>query len=170
MRTTIKATLPRNFLSNAGAIPAAAQKRLRVELKTYVQPALQKDVDRVIAPYPAQRVPWGNGFGTDKSRRWYFANMVGKGSRSGHYQRTGAIKDSWVVLVNPVFADNTIAIRNLRPESIYVYGPRQIPGHKKTGFAKDFPEKMKFINGRIEVLSSEAWLRSVQYAVQNARK
>lgn len=169
MRTTIKATLPTRFLAAARAIPVVAQKRLRVELKTYVQPALQKDVDKVIAPYPAQRTPWGNGFGTDKSRRWYFANKVPKGSRGGHYQRTGAIQDSWVVLINPIFADNTISIRNLRPESVYVYGPRQVPGHKKTGFAKNFPEKLKFINRRIDELSSTAWLRSVQYAVKQAK-
>lgn len=118
-----------------------------------VVPAIQTEVDRTIgADVPAQRIPWGNGFLTDKSRRWYFANKVPKGSRVGHYlRRTGsdAMENQWVVVLDRRSRAGLIMIHNTDSASGYVYGPEndlanitQTPGHRVTGWGNNLDNEL----------------------------
>lgn len=131
-----------------------------------MQRPLQRDVDKLLSPAPGPvRLPFI--FASEKSRRAYFATYgFGRGIP---YRRTGKLGQSWVVIITPRFADNTVTIKNLRPEATYVYGPRQVPGHARTGWAKDFPRKFDELMARLNTLTSQAWLRSVQYAIRTAR-
>jgi len=72
----------------------------------------------------------------DKARRWYFANKVPKGSKGGHYQRTGKLLKSYGIQVNVLRDENNIIVTNFANAEMYVLGERQIYGHERTGWPK----------------------------------
>lgn len=117
-----------------------------------VVPNIETEVDRVIAPYPPQRIPWGDGFATPKSRRWYFANKVEKGSKGGHYERTLDLMRAWYVRLDRRSVENFLRIGNSEPYAGHVYGRgnalsayNQVPGHALTGWGDDFDNKFAAI-------------------------
>lgn len=69
-----------------------------------------------------------------RARRWYFANMVDKGSAGGRYQRTGAIEAAWDIQFIEDDNGAAITIENNAPGAEFVYGNRQVPSHYLTGW------------------------------------
>ena len=190
----VKLSLP-DLRSSFLDLPTRAQAQFRRELPRTVQPALQSLVKQLIAPPPGPvvhpfefataksrawyfankvpKVPTGGGhqFASAKSRAWFFANKVGKNNRrprpTGSYQRTGQIEASWVVIIGFQIRDlGLITVTNLKPASIYVFGPRQVPGHARTGWGKGFNQKFIDIERQARQLVADAWLRSVVAAAK----
>lgn len=137
-------------LALVDALAEAAPKApdvMSAYVESTVKPAIQQRVDTTVALYPPQRIPWGNGFATDKSRRWYFANRVPRGSRGGSYARTGDLAKAWVVRIDRRSKEEIIRVANTDPAAGYVYGPgnalasfRQVPGHALTGWGSGFDQ------------------------------
>lgn len=123
----VNVTQPAATILAIRTLPVRAQREFRRELQTQVKPAVEQDVQELVAPYPGPAAhPFQ--FATDKSRRWYFANF------RGPYVRSMKLFQSWSVRVSSTIRQDLITIRNLRPESVFVYGPRQVPGHRRTGW------------------------------------
>jgi hypothetical protein len=72
-------------------------------------------------------------FATPKSQHYYFA------THEGAYQRTGGVR-KWRVILK-AFSGQSIELtfENPSPIARWVYGPRQIPGHKRTGWPEADP-------------------------------
>lgn len=161
----VKLGQPTEVLQALKDLPTRAQQQFRTELRTVVQPAVDKNVQTQLAPAPGPVVlPFA--FSTDKSRRAYFATRgFGKGIP---YQRTGAVEDSWTVTVAFQLRGDLLTIRNLRPESKYVFGTptqRQVPGHARTGWGRDFPRKILVIQEDATSRIIAAWFRAVKSAI-----
>lgn len=69
-----------------------------------------------------------------RARRWYFANMVPKGSTGGRYQRTGALERAWKIAVRVTPEGGAVEVSNASPGAIYVVGDYQVPSHYLTGW------------------------------------
>lgn len=96
-------------------------------------------------------------FATEKSRHAYFAtDGFGKGIP---YVRTRTIASAF--MVTPVLsADNLdIMLDNPEPGSVYVYGPRQVPGHKTTGWTP-LAEIVEKAQDYADEQVVELWIRS----------
>lgn len=125
----VKVTQPTATILAIRTLPIRAQREFRRELQTQIKPAVEQDVQTFVAPYPGPAVhPFQ--FATAKSRRWYFANF----KQRGPYVRSMKLFQSWSVRVSSTIRQDLITIQNLRPESKFVYGPRQVPGHRRTGW------------------------------------
>lgn len=129
---------PRDFYSvvNRTILPQA-QARLTKALNT--------------APGPVSR-PFA--FATAKSRAYYFA------THEGPYRRTGAVLQ-WRVILK-AFTGQTVELtfENPVPYAQYVFGPRQVPGHRNTGWPnadKELPEQTRMV---VEDLA-EAWVELI---------
>lgn len=124
-------------------------RQFEQRLRTNVQPALEADIAALTeepgpAVYPFQ-------FATDKSRAFYFWQFKGEIP----YLRTGMLRDSWTFdisssgtpgrfagLFGAVTGNIRVVLVNTDPASIYVYGPRQVPGHRNTGWTAPTREKV----------------------------
>ena len=162
----IKLTQPTDVLQALKDLPTRAQQQFRTELRTVVQPAVDAAVQRELAVNPGPVVlPFA--FSTAKSRKAYFAS---KGFGRGiPYQRTGAIEQSWTVTVKSQLQADLLSIVNLRPEAKYVYGTpaqRQVPGHARTGWGRDFPRKYAVIKEDATNRVIAAWFRAVKGAMK----
>lgn len=69
-----------------------------------------------------------------RARRWYFANMVPKGSKGGRYQRKGTLERAWDVKISVTGEGGAVLIENDSPGAVYVVGERQVPSHYLTGW------------------------------------
>ncbi len=102
----------------------------------------QRFIDVLQSEYvPAENLRWGGllnqppgpvrlpfEFGSEKSRRFYFANF------DTPYQRTGATQ-KWKVEGRRVDANTyEVWLVNENPNAPFVYGPRQVAGHTTTGW------------------------------------
>lgn len=121
-----------------------------------VKPQVQTLVQSELAPYPGEVVhPFE--FATAKSRRWYFANRVQRGSKQGRYQRSGDLAQEWVVEVDRRRNEGFMSVRNTDPAAIYIFGARQVPGHARTGWGKNFPQKIVLISDAATDLIIDGW-------------
>jgi len=161
------------FRSLRGLYPRVV-RRLNQKLNTQVQPALQQDLaDLVEEPGPVEH-PFE--FGTPKSRRWYFANMVPKGSKGGSYRRTHALIKAWRLKITRQSDKSYIVVYNERDEARYVYGlpfvglhlfQRQIPGHTHTGWGKEMKVAMALIQEHGVELIREAYQQTLQEEIRS---
>ena len=132
----VNMSIPPDLFSAFRDLPVRAKRNFNREIRTTVQPKVQRKANELLgrAPGPV-RLPFE--FGTDRSRRWYFANNRG----NLPYRRTGAILKAWVVEVTRQGQTNYIILTNTAPEAKYAYGmppmQRQIPGHRRTGWKVD---------------------------------
>jgi hypothetical protein len=150
-------------------IPPRAQRQFRRELQTTVKPAVQRDVDVIIAPPPGPvQHPFVFHIDPDENARIRAAFFATKGFGRGlGAPRSGQMEDSWAVLISSQIRTDLIVVKNLKPASIYVFpGPHQLPGHKKTGWGRDFDRKFAEVERRARYYVAQAWLRSVQSAVR----
>lgn len=126
--------------------PAVAAMERRMD--SHVRPKVEADVTDLLAPYPGPAV-YPFQFATIKSQRFYFANF------QRPYVRTQNLQDSWFVQISSqlnagplavlgaFFRQQTVAgqillvIGNSDDEARYVYPPKQVPGHARTGWNLD---------------------------------
>jgi hypothetical protein len=166
MSIRVKLTIPTDVLQRLKDLPTRAQQQFRTELRTTVQPAVNENVQRELAVDPGP-VVYKFKFSTDKSRRAFFASRgFGKGIPT---QRTGSVQESWTVTVSSQLQTDLLSIRNLRPEAKYVYGSatqRQVPGHARTGWGRDFPRKIAVIQEDAQSRVIAAWFRAVKSAMK----
>lgn len=109
------ALMAKTFQRNAGRVT----RRLLDELTTEPRPAVHSF-----------------GFATPKSRRWYFAALrQGLIPTDGkRYKRRGVMLKAWKITIKPTLEGGEAVLENSQEGAQYVYGPRQVPGHKITGW------------------------------------
>lgn len=147
-------------------LPKKAEQQFRNEMQSKVRPAVQREVDRTVGrtPGPVKR-PFE--FATDRSRRAYFAtNGFGKGLP---YRRTGQLEASWIVAVGTQLRSPFVLIYNNKTYGKYVYGPRQVPGHRRTGWGKDIERDLNYLTDFTEEQIVQTWGRAVDAAVKDTK-
>jgi len=148
--------IPRDVLQAQRETVKTAPGKMGDYMVNVVKPEVQSLVQAELAPYPGEAVhPFA--FATAKSRRWYFANRVPKGSKQGRYPRTGDLAQEWVVEVDRRRNEGFMSVRNTDPAAIYVFGARQVPGHARTGWGRDFPQKIALISDTATDLIIDGW-------------
>jgi hypothetical protein len=156
-----KLTLPNSVFVARKNLKSRAKADFKRELQTKVKPELQRQVDDLLGgdPGPVSR-PFV--FATEKSRRAYFAtNGFGKGIP---FRRDDSIRTSWRVRVISRLSRDFAVIDNPKEAAKYVYGSpsqRQVPGHKNTGWGKDFEESIETIQENGVAMIVSAWKRSI---------
>lgn len=125
-------------------------------IATVVMPEVQSLVQARLAPYPSEAVlPFA--FATAKSRRWYFANRVPRGSKKGRYQRSGDLAQEWITEVDRRRNEGFMTVRNTDPAAIYIFGNRQVPGHARTGWGRGFAEAIAQISATATDRIIDGW-------------
>jgi len=128
---------------NAKPIEALKQGVDNVEglVFTVAEKAVSTANDRnlpVIRQYPPRLAVLPFKFGSEKSRRWYFANKVPRGSRGGRYQRTGGLGKSWTVQSVKGQGAYRATLSSSMQGAVFVVGNlnrgRQVAGHGITGW------------------------------------
>lgn len=152
-----KLSYPPTLLSAVKNIPTRAKQDYKRELMRTVKPEVQQQVDDLLGqPAPPVKLPFE--FATEKSRRAYFAtNAFGKGIP---YRRTNQLPTSWRVDLTTRLQKNFIVITNPKSYTKYVYGSidqRQVPGHRNTGWGKDFDTAIELINEDAIILIKNTW-------------
>lgn len=148
--------IPRDVLQAQRETIQTAPGKMGDYIATVVKPEVESLVQSRLAPYPGPAVlPFE--FATVKSRRWYFANRVPSGSKKGRYQRTGDLAQEWIVEVDRRRNEGFMSVRNTDPAAIYIFGNRQVSGHARTGWGKDFPEVIGLISDRATDLIIDGW-------------
>lgn len=71
-----------------------------------------------------------------RARRWYFANMVPKGSKGGRYQRTGKMEEATNVRFVTDDLGGYFLVENDADGASFVLGERQVPSHYATGWQR----------------------------------
>jgi len=124
--------------------------RYRRAIIKEVIPQVQKYARLLTSRYPGPtKHPFA--FATPKSRRWFFANVPAP------YMRTRFLAESWDV--NLYLEDDdgfSIQMDNDAPYAQYVYGPRQVPGHRVTGW-HELTDTYQKVAGYTEGKSRLAW-------------
>lgn len=116
-------------------------KRAPRTMQTFVERTVLGDIQKIglqrlsIMPGPAVH-PFA--FATPKSRRWYFwAVSQGIIPTDGNgYLRSGETARSWFFTINPLAKGASIGVGNAKEHATFVYGPRQVPGHRVTGWVE----------------------------------
>lgn len=138
-----------------------AKENLQRRLEQNVKPGLEADVQAMMSYPPPAVYPFQ--FATDLSRRYYFWAYKGQIP----YMRTENLLHSWIVEVNAVLQGSgaalSVAVSNTNPVSIYVYEPRQVPGHRNTGWLFNRPALFDSAHARI----AAEWGPSVRDALEN---
>lgn len=166
MKYSVRLTQSGDIFGAFRSLDTKAEQRFRTLLRTQVRPAVLKDVVDFLAPYPAG-VAYPFKFATDKSRRAFFAtNGFGRGIPT---RRSNQLYDSWDVKVTDRNNTSLLRVVNLKPYSQYVYAPRQVPGHRNTGWGKDFPTAIPLVEEHAEELVIDAWGDAIYGAVQGVR-
>jgi len=101
-------------------------------VNTQVLPAAQARFEKRLNADPGPVVhPFE--FATPKSQGYYFA------THQGAYLRTGGVQQ-WRVILK-AFSGQTVELtfENPSPIAPWVYGPRQVPGHQRTGWPEADP-------------------------------
>lgn len=128
----------------------SSPQRLNAIVNQRIIPAAQKQVDARLNKAPG-KVKYPFEFATAKSRRWYFAN------RMPPYRRTGQSLQWRLRLM--VIDGQTFRIVSQEPHAAakYVFGPRQVPGHRNTGWPD---ANLVFIElGRVMIQDiNEVWI------------
>jgi len=160
-------TPPNDLFRAIKALPKASQVKMRASMQSELRPAVKKDVDATLAVYPGPVVhPFE--FATAKSRAWYFANKVPKGSKGGSYIRTGLLAKMWSVDLIFGLDNDVIFIYNASTISKWVYpGPQQVPGHARTGWGRDFDTGKELITEDSINLIVGLWRKVVISGVQS---
>lgn len=128
----------------------------------YVQmvmvPQVQRKVSESYAPYPPPAIhPFV--FATARSRRWYFANVrAGNIPTDGRgYVRSGALGQAWRVLVDRRQNEGFLTVKNVASSAIYVFGNRQVPGHRNTGWGAQFERANHEVGDLATYLLAKGW-------------
>lgn len=152
--------------------------KLNEKFQNEIKPRIEADAQEVMAPYPGMvSVPFE--FATDRSRKFYFANF------KPPYQRTGELSHSWNVSVGAQYgkssfiqrfkgvlsrgsasSDLAIIIANTDPASIWVYGPRQVPGHRNTGWGVLMRSRAREVVERAKMYVRAGWGTAVHEAMR----
>lgn len=160
---SVRLTIPRDVFQAQRTAPVKARALLATKIERDVQPQVQHQAQDLLgrAPGPVVR-PFA--FATDKSRRFYFWRFKGRLP----YQRKGQTEKGWRVAFDRRLNAGQIRIYNLWSAAGYVYGPgndlanfRQVPGHKNTGWGRDFPIALSLIQEFTVNLLVEAWYQAV---------
>lgn len=155
-----------------------ARRNIEARIEANVRPRIEADVVALLAPYPGPAV-YPFQFATDRSRRYYFWRFKGQIP----YPRSGAMAAAWMVqttalngnfltrLVGFVRQQQSggmiiITISNDDPAFIYVYQPRQVAGHRNTGWNELLESNRETVieNARLYVL--QEWGPAVQDAIR----
>lgn len=158
-RVSIPDALFRSFRD----LPATARREFNREVKTTVQPELQRSVNGLFTAPGAVSKPFG--FSTPKSRRFYFAKFKGHIPRP----RTGAILRAWTVEIPRTDAQGYIIVYNKQDYARFVYGTpfqRQVPGHMRSGWGKDNKVAFALIQEEGINLLTIAWRNAVNRAAK----
>lgn len=119
------------------AIQSQARKTPKL-METAFRRSSQRVTRRLLDELTAEPRPAVHpfGFATPKSKRWYFyalrAGLIPTDGR--RYKRRGVISKAWKITVKPTLEGGEAALENSQEGAQYVYGPRQVPGHKLTGW------------------------------------
>lgn len=136
-----------------------APGKMGVYVRTVALPQVRREVKRRfgVDPGPVSR-PFI--FATARSRRHYFAMMRGKLP----YRRTGKTQRAWDARADLRQAEGMFIVYNPEPHSVYVYGPgglitnrRQVPGHKRTGWGKNFDNDVIAVSELAQSLIITGW-------------
>lgn len=159
---SVRLTIPRDVFQAQRAATLKARALLATKIARDVQPQVQRQAQDLLGrpPGPVAR-PFA--FATDKSRRFYFWRFKGRLP----YRRTGAIEKGWRVAFDRRLNAGQIRIYNLWSAAGYVYGPgnplanfRQVPGHRNTGWGRDFPTALNLLQEFTVNLLVEAWYQA----------
>lgn len=152
---------PQSAFRAQKSLKSRALIQLKRELQRVVKPEIQKQVDDLLGEDPGPvKLPFQ--FSTEKSRRAYFTTRG-----FGHgipYRRTDNLRTSWRVDLKSQLSREFIIITNPKSYAKYVYGnpkQRQVPGHKNTGWGKDFDTAIELINEHAVILVTQAWQRAI---------
>lgn len=171
-------SVPPDLLDALRGIPQRAEARFADRLQTEVKPQLEQAVSDTFGQFPGPVVhPFQ--FSTPKSRRWYFANKVPKGSKGGSYVRKGKPPLGWAVRIDFRLEGGEIIIYQQWNKAKYVYGrrahyptfdQRQVPGHFNTGWGQDLDTAAQLVQERAVSLTIDAWYESVSEAIDEAKR
>lgn len=125
-----------------------ALRAMEARTQNNIRPRVEADVTDLLAPYPGP-VVYPFQFATIKSRKFYFANF------KPPYIRTLTLQQAWFVQISATFSNGPLAllgalfqqqtqmgqiqivIGNSADAARYVYPPKQVPGHERTGWNLD---------------------------------
>lgn len=168
-----KLTVPDDLLYAWYDLTPRAEAIFADKLQVQVKPQVEQAVSDTFGQYPGP-VKHPFAFGTPKSRRWYFANKVPKGSKGGSYARRGAPPLGWTTHIDFRLSNGQIIVYNPWKAAKYVYGrrahstefdQRQVPGHFNTGWGADLDVAAQLVTERATNLTIDAWYESVSEAV-----
>lgn len=159
-----KVSIPPDLFRAVRDLRPRTRRNFNRELERKVKPTLQKTVSQLLGVDPG-RVKYPFEFSSDRSRRYYFSKFKGRIP----YSRSGAILAGWIVEIPRSGEKSYIVVYNKAPESKYVYGTpfqRQVPGHKATGYGRDFRQKYQVIQREAFDLIVDAWYLAVTNALE----
>lgn len=152
--------VPYDVLDAIADLPRRSEETFTNTLDSTVQQPMQQTVESLFGQYPGPVVhPFQ--FATDKSRRWFFANI-------GHYTRKGKPPLGWTVQIDMRRTGSEFIIFNQWPESLYVYGgvsQRQVPGHERTGWGRDFETAAALAQEEATNKLIEAWVMAIDLEI-----
>ena len=159
-----KLTLPDVVRLVPQDLPAKSRVIFARKVDQQVLPGVRKAVQEQLAPYPGP-VKYPFAFSTPKSRRFYFWKFKGYIP----YSRKGDIQRAWVVTIDRRQSSGQVSILNTDPGAGRVYGPgnplanyRQVPGHRNTGWGRDFARKIATVQELTVTLMITAWYQTVE--------
>jgi len=153
----VKAEIDTDVIQALKETYRAAPRTLLTVVNRSILPRSQDRIDAKLNTEPGPVVhPFV--FASPESQRWYFANKVPKqrGKKRGKYPRSGKIL-AWKILLRPFNGESfELEAFNPREEATFVFGPRQVLGHRNTGWpnAQDF---MAQENERLQDELIDAW-------------
>jgi hypothetical protein len=164
----VRLTIPRDVLQAHRTAPDRARALLMTRIERDVKPQVERQAQDLLGrpPGPVSR-PFA--FATAKSRRFYFWRFKGQLP----YRRTGQSGKSWRVALDRRLNDGQLRIYNLWAAAGYLYGPgnelasfRQVPGHRNTGWGRDFPTALPLLQEFTVSLLVEVWYQTVLESLQ----
>lgn len=155
----VKMKPPTDVINAIRGLPKAQQKKMNARLNGDVKKDIQKVVEKEFSKEPGPvKLPFQ--FATERSRRAYFAtNGFGNGIP---YQRKGKVSKQWKTQIQKL----NIIIFNASPAGKYVYGPRQVAGHKNTGWGKEVDKASKRTLDAATDIIIAAWVQVVDESIE----
>lgn len=124
-------TIDDSILDAVRETAQAAPRTMQIFVEKTVANDLRKEVKERLGDDPGP-VHYPIEWASEKQRRAYFAtDGFGKGIP---YTRTGKLAANWDVVVNLTLQGGTITAGNDAEAAQFVYGPRQQPFHRNTGW------------------------------------
>lgn len=160
--------IPADIFAATRGLSGRSRRNFNRTLKDKVQPALQRNVERLfVEPGPVVSGPTTPfAFSSDASRRYYFAKF---GNELPYRRRRPGIVAGWIVEIPRSGERSYIVLYNKYPESAYVYGTphqRQVPGHAKTGWGREMRGAIQAIQAHAIDLIVDAWYIAVSDALK----